>query len=60
MLETWLTAVGLVLIIEGAGPALFPNRWRNYLQRVAKEPISNIRTIGMTMLLLGIVLLVLE
>jgi uncharacterized protein YjeT (DUF2065 family) len=58
MMETILTAIALVLIIEGAGPALFPNRWQNYLHRIAKEPVASIRSIGVTMLLLGIVLLV--
>lgn len=60
MTETLLTAFGLVLIIEGTGPALFPNRWRNYLLRIAKEPVANLRTMGMVMLLLGLVLLALK
>jgi uncharacterized protein YjeT (DUF2065 family) len=59
MTETLLTALGLVLIIEGTGPALFPNRWRNYLLRIAKESAGSLRTMGMTMLLLGLALLVL-
>jgi len=58
--EVILAALGIVLIIEGIGPALFPNRWRNYLLRVAKEPVSNLRTMGMIMLLLGIALLILK
>ncbi|MBL0710782.1 MAG: DUF2065 domain-containing protein [Colwellia sp.] len=60
MTETFLTVLGLVLIIEGIGPALFPNRWRNYLLRITKEPIGNLRSMGMVMLLLGIVLLALK
>ncbi len=60
MTETILAALGIVLIIEGIGPALFPNRWRNYLLRVAKEPAGNLRTMGMIMLLLGIALLILK
>ena len=59
MTETILTALGIVLIIEGVGPALFPNRWRNYLLRVAKESAGNLRTMGMIMLLLGFTLLIL-
>jgi len=58
--EVILAALGIVLIIEGIGPALFPNRWRNYLLRVAKESVSNLRTMGMIMLLLGIALLILK
>ncbi|OUR60761.1 DUF2065 domain-containing protein [Colwellia sp. 39_35_sub15_T18] len=60
MTEVILAALGIVLIIEGIGPALFPNRWRNYLLRVAKESVSNLRTMGMIMLLLGIALLILK
>jgi len=60
MTETILAALGIVLIIEGTGPALFPNRWRNCLLRIAKEPVRNLRTMGMVMLLLGIILLVLK
>ncbi len=57
MTEILLTAIALVLIIEGIGPALFPNRWKSYLLRIAKEPVVNLRTMGMVMLLLGIALL---
>ncbi len=57
MTEILLTAIGLVFIIEGIGPALFPNRWKNYLLRIAKEPAANLRALGMVMLLLGIALL---
>ncbi|MCW8832522.1 MAG: DUF2065 domain-containing protein [Colwellia sp.] len=60
MTDILLTAIALVLIIEGTGPALFPNRWRSYLLRIAKEPATSLRTIGMVMLLLGSVLLVLK
>ncbi|MDX2368572.1 MAG: DUF2065 domain-containing protein, partial [Colwellia sp.] len=31
MTDTLLLAFGLVLIIEGVAPALFPNKWRAYL-----------------------------
>jgi len=55
--ETFLTALGLVLIIEGMGPALFPKRWRNYLLRITKEPLNNLRTMGLVMLTLGIIIL---
>jgi len=56
MTDTLFMVLGLVLIIEGIGPALFPNRWQNYLLRIAKESPSNIRTLGFVMLITGIVL----
>ena len=30
-LELLMTGLALALIIEGLMPALFPNRWRNYI-----------------------------
>jgi len=57
MTETFFTALGLVLILEGMGPALFPNRWRNYLLRITKESLGNLRLMGLVMLTLGISIL---
>jgi uncharacterized protein YjeT (DUF2065 family) len=56
MSDTLFMVLGLVLIIEGIGPALFPNRWQNYLLRIAKESPNNIRTLGLVMLTVGIAL----
>lgn len=53
MTDIFFTALGLVFIIEGIGPALFPNRWRNYLLRITKEPLHNLRYMGLVMLALG-------
>ncbi len=49
-----LTALAIALIIEGLIPALFPNKWRNYMTKLANEPVQNIRTIGLTICCLGI------
>jgi len=52
-----LLVFGLVLIIEGLAPALFPNKWRAYLLRLAEQPITNIRNIGLFVLLLGVIVI---
>lgn len=57
MTDTLLLAFGLVLIIEGVAPALFPNRWRAYLLKLTEQPITVIRNIGFFVLLLGVIII---
>lgn len=57
MFSTLLLAFGLILIIEGVAPALFPNKWRSYLLKLTELPITDIRNIGMFVLLLGLILI---
>lgn len=57
MAETLLLAFGLVLIIEGIAPALFPNKWRAYLLKLTELPITDIRNIGFFVLLLGVIII---
>jgi len=56
MVNTLLMALALALIIEGLIPALFPNKWRAYVLKLAEEPISSIRSIGITVIILGCIL----
>ncbi|MBA6341445.1 DUF2065 domain-containing protein [Colwellia sp. MB02u-10] len=56
MLSTLLTALAIALIIEGVIPALFPNKWRAYVLKLANEPVNTIRQIGLFLLLIGIIL----
>lgn len=56
MTETLLTALGLVLIIEGLLPALFPNRWRSYLLKITTQSAGDIRNMGLFILILGIII----
>ena len=53
MTDTLLLAFGLVLIIEGLAPALFPNKWRNYLLKLTEQSAGDIRNIGLFILTLG-------
>ncbi|AEE21097.1 DUF2065 domain-containing protein [Paraglaciecola chathamensis] len=55
MLNTLLIAFALVLIIEGIGPMLFPNKWRNYLQQMVEQPVNQLRSIGGTLVTIGLV-----
>tara|TARA_R110000787_G_scaffold81342_14_gene176430 strand:- start:112 stop:279 length:168 start_codon:yes stop_codon:yes gene_type:complete len=49
-------ALAIALIIEGLIPALFPNKWRAYVLKLANEPVNTIRQIGIFLVLIGLVL----
>lgn len=51
-----LTAVALVLIIEGLMPALSPRGWRNLIEQLGQMPDNTIRVGGMALILIGAVL----
>jgi uncharacterized protein YjeT (DUF2065 family) len=57
MIETLLMAIAIALIIEGLIPALFPNKWRNYVLKLAEESATSIRNIGISLIFFGIFLL---
>ncbi|MBT0585994.1 DUF2065 domain-containing protein [Alteromonas oceanisediminis] len=58
MLETLLIALALVAVIEGIGPLLFPNRWKHYLRSVSEQDSAQLRTVGGTLVVIGLVSLV--
>jgi len=51
----WL-ALALALIIEGLIPALFPNKWKAYVQKLSQEPTHRIRTTGVLIMSIGVVI----
>jgi uncharacterized protein YjeT (DUF2065 family) len=50
-------AIAIALIIEGLIPALFPNKWRAYVLKLANESAGAIRQIGIFLMLIGLVML---
>jgi len=52
-----LLAFGLALVLEGLIPALFPNKWRAYVTKLAQEPVQSIRTIGIVLVVIGAIIL---
>ncbi len=56
MITTLLMAIAIALIIEGLIPALFPNKWRAYVLKLADEPVSAIRQIGIFLVFIGLLL----
>ena len=57
MLESILIALAIVMVIEGAGPALFPNRWQRFITELAAQPTEQLRTMGGVMVTIGLVCL---
>ena len=53
----FLPALAMVLIIEGVGPLLFPNKWRNYLLQISQQPSNQLRQIGGVLVIFGTFLL---
>ncbi|GLX78144.1 hypothetical protein tinsulaeT_14840 [Thalassotalea insulae] len=56
-IELLMTALAIALIIEGLIPALFPNKWRAYVLKLAEETPQAIRSIGITIILVGAIIL---
>lgn len=57
MADYWWAVLGLVLIIEGLGPLLFPNKWRSYLQKIAEQPTAQMQQLGGILVIAGVLLL---
>ncbi len=58
MASTFFLAVALMLVIEGFMPFLAPRIWRETFRRVTELTDGQIRFIGLTSMLVGILLLV--
>ena len=57
MSDTLLTAVALMLVIEGVLPFLLPTLWRDTFRRLTEMSDGQIRFIGLTSMLAGLLLL---
>ncbi len=56
MADTWLLALGLMLIFEGLMPMLAPLRWRKLFEQLLQMQDGQIRFFGLFMVLAGLVL----
>jgi uncharacterized protein len=52
-----LTALALMLVIEGVLPFLLPTLWRDTFRRLIEMSDGQIRFIGLTAMILGLTLL---
>lgn len=53
-----MLALGIVLLIEGIGPLLFPNKWKRYLKEISEQNQTVLQRLGGALVTAGIVLLV--
>jgi len=58
-LDTLLSALALVLVIEGLMPLFSPRRWRSVFEQVLALGDGQIRFIGLLSILTGLLLLLL-
>ena len=57
MSDTLLTALALMLVIEGVLPFLVPGIWRETFRRLTEMSDGQIRFIGLTSMVAGVLLL---
>jgi uncharacterized protein YjeT (DUF2065 family) len=57
MVTALITAVALVLIIEGLLPFLAPSLWRDTFRRILALSDGQIRFFGLTSMIIGLILL---
>jgi len=53
----WMIAFGLMLVLEGMTPFLFPALWRETLRRLAQMQDGQVRFIGLTLMLAGVLII---
>jgi uncharacterized protein YjeT (DUF2065 family) len=56
---TFLLAIALMLVIEGALPFLAPRLWRDTFRRITQMTDGQLRFIGLTSMLIGLLVLAL-
>ena len=57
MLDTLLIAFALMLVLEGMLPFLLPGVWRDTFKKLTEIGDNQVRFIGLTSMLLGLLLL---
>jgi len=57
MLDYWLLAFGLMLVVEGLTPFLFPAMWRETLRRLSQLEDGQLRFVGLSLMLAGVLVI---
>lgn len=53
--SSWMTALALVLVIEGLLPMITPGRWREMFRQILLMQDGQIRFFGLISVLLGLI-----
>ena len=59
MSDLLLGAIALMLVLEGLLPFLSPQRWRSMFQKATQLSDGQIRFVGLSSMLIGVVMLLL-
>jgi hypothetical protein len=57
-LQLIMLVLAIVLIIEGIGPLLFPNRWQAYLKEISNQNQRVLQRLGGALVTAGVVILI--
>lgn len=57
LMQQLIVAFSLMLILEGILPFLYPQRWRNLVEKLAQISDQQLRIAGFASMLIGLVLL---
>ncbi len=57
MADYWLAALGLMLVLEGIMPFLFPASWRQTLSKLSQLQDGQMRFIGLSLMMSGLLLI---
>lgn len=56
-MQLFLMAIGLVFVLEGLTPFLFPSLWRRTMEQMIMQSDRFIRVFGLVSMLIGLILL---
>ncbi|MDV6344421.1 DUF2065 domain-containing protein [Nitrosomonas sp. Is37] len=57
MWDIFLMAIALMLVLEGIFPFTFPNAWRDTFRKLVELEDNQIRFIGLTSMVIGLIVL---
>lgn len=52
-MEAFLIGLCLLLIFEGVGPLLVPNKWRMFMREMSEQPSEVLQRIGGVLVVIG-------
>lgn len=58
-IKVLLSALGLVLVIEGILPFIAPNKWRETVMLLAQQKNRFLRRLGFILMLVGLIIVIL-
>ncbi len=59
LIKSLLSALGLVLVIEGIIPFIAPNKWRETVIMLAQQKNRFLRRLGFILMLMGLIIVIL-